>query len=428
MDKHNIIDLMLKAAMKMKPILRRFLPMNVLRGIKRRIIDASIAKMNARPLKLRFIRSANPDGINLIGYIKAEMGLGQSCRLVAGGLETAGIPFTVYNYEQASIMRYNDQTWAHKITNTTPYNINLFHLNPYEMPSAFLNIGRGVWRKRYNIAFWLWELEEFPAEWEEAFKLVDEVWAPSEFTSNCVRKVTDKPVHTMPYALRAPECGEYRRRHFELPENLTLFLCMYDCNSTMARKNPIGAVKAFKKAFGRDNVNVGIIVKVNNAKDSDIVQIKTELDGYPGVYIFSEVMDKVKVNGLIACADVLISLHRAEGFGLVPAEAMFLGTPVVSTNWSSTTEFMNHDVTCLVDYEFVEIKESDGPYPSGSRWAEPNINQAADYLKKLYDDEEYRNNLAKKAKQYIEGKFAPESMALLLSKRIAEIYDTVASS
>jgi glycosyltransferase involved in cell wall biosynthesis len=374
---------------------------------------------------LRFSRTDFFYGVNLIGYIRGEIGLGQSCRLVAESLHAAEIPFTVFNYEQVSAMRFNDNTWEHKITNTTPFSINIFHINPYEMPLAFLRIGKNVWNKRYNIAFWLWELEKFPKEWENAFFLADEIWTPSEFASQSIRNATSKPVRTIPYALTAPPCGNYDRKYFNLPADKILFLCMYDCNSTIERKNPLGVVSAYKKAFSKKNNQAGLVIKINNPQREDLRLIKSELDGYPNIFILSDVLDKTQVNALISCVDVYVSLHRAEGFGLVPAEAMLLGTPVIATNWSANAEFMDNEVACMVDYTLITIQQDYAHYKAGNRWADPDINQAAEYMKKLCNNENFRNHIAVQAEKHIKKLFAPERIADLIRHRISEIYDGV---
>jgi len=407
---------------KMKPILTKFLPISLLRKVKRQLANSAMKKLESESNYLPFNRKAHNDGINLIGYIQGEIGLGQSCRLVAQGLEAAGLDFTVYNYSKVSAIRMTDSSWTHKTTNSTPFNINLIHINPYELPLAFSRIGKEVWDERYNIAFWLWELGVFPKEWEPAINLVDEIWTPSEFVSNSIRRVTDKPVKTIPYAVTTPNYGHYSRDDFNLPYNKILFLCMYDCSSTMTRKNPIGVINAYEQAMSGDDEDVGLVVKINNAQQSEVDELKRALSSCSNVFIISDVLDKEQVNALIACVDVCVSLHRAEGFGLVPMEAMFLGTPVIATNWSANTEFMNNDVACMVDYTFVYITEDSGPYKAGNQWAEPNISHAADYIKKLSLDEELREQLAERAKVHIAEHFAPDKAAMMINSRIEEIY------
>ena len=424
------MNVLIKAALntsdKCKPVLVKLLPAKLLRGVRKRMLNAAIAKLEHAPLE-PFARSANADGVNLIGYIKGETGLGQSCRLIAAGLEAARIDFTVYNFEYASSMRFKDTTWSSKITNETPLNINIIHVNPDELPRAFVQLGRKTWDKRYNIAFWLWELERFPLEWMNVLVLVDEIWTPSEFVSQNLRKITTKPVKTIPYALTTPIRGEYGRQDFNLPSNKFLFLCMYDRISTLERKNPLGAIKAFRQAFQQENDSVGLVIKINNTDQKDLSIINEKLAGCKNIYILHGTYDKIKVNALIASVDAYISLHRSEGFGLVMAEAMLLGTPVIATNWSGNTEFMDDTMACMVDYEFTVIKADHGPYKAGSRWAEPDTAHAAGHMKKLFADEKFRVELAKKAKTHAKSHFSPERIAAMMKKRILEIYESEGS-
>ena len=52
-----------------------------------------------------------------------------------------------------------------------------------------MDVGKNQWDTRYNIGYWLWELEEFPKEWLPAFHLLDEVWTPSEFYFAKLKKI-----------------------------------------------------------------------------------------------------------------------------------------------------------------------------------------------------------------------------------------------
>jgi glycosyltransferase involved in cell wall biosynthesis len=421
--KLNPIIAVIKVALIAKPLLVKLLPIKFLRNVKKNMVTSAMKKLRRESCLKPFNRKAFSDGVNLIGYIQGEIGLAQSCRLVAHGLQEAEMPFTIYNYKQVSDMRFNDNSWNYKISEELPYNVNIFHINPYELPLAYFRLGRDKWDERYNIAFWLWELEKFPEEWEDAFLLADEIWTPSEFAS---QSIIGKPVHTIPYALSMTECGDYGRTFFELPEEFFLFLCMYDCNSTMERKNPLGAISAYKLAFSKDDKNVGIVLKINNPQQKDIEFIKRELYGYSNIFLIAEVMDKPQVNALISCVDVFVSLHRAEGFGLVMAEAMMLGTPVIATNWSSNTEFMDNDVACMVDCELVQIEKDIGQYKAGNRWAEPDINQAAEYMKELRTNEAKRKQLTEKAKAHILEHLSPQKAADLITRRINEIYTEAA--
>lgn len=404
----------------LKPVLLKIFPYETLKNMKRRMIANSHKKLQ-HVHKVPFCRATHEDGINLIGNIKADTGLGQSCRLVAAELEECRVPYSIYQYNQLGLMSNTNVQFDSKISKELLYNINVIHINPHELGLAFQQLGQSVWDERYNIGFWLWELEEFPDEWTPCFQCLDEIWTPSEFISNAVRKKTDLPVVTVPYHVEVSISKRYNRSDFHLPEELFLFLMMYDRTSMTERKNPEAVINAYKRAF-RDCNQAGLVIKVNNCNEEELEVIKKEMEAYPHVYYITEILDRNQVNSLIQCVDVVVSLHRAEGFGLVLAEAMLLGTPTIATNWSSNTEFMTKETSCLVDYKIVELTEDMGLFRKGNYWAEPDVEQAAMYMRKLYEKSDYHHKMAVNAKCYIEKRLGLEQAVKAINARINRIY------
>ncbi len=404
-----------------KPILLKAVPVKVLRKMKGKMISDSFGKLNDMNI-IPYETGRYKKGVNLIGNIKAETGLGQSCRLVASALMQTDTKMSVYQYTQLGTQKTGDTSWDAKISRDLPYDINLIHINPYEMGITYLQMDKSAWDYRYNIAYWLWELEEFPDEWTPCFHCLDEIWAPSEFICSAIRKKTPLPVRCMPYHVEVSMQREFGRSDFGLPEDKFLFLMMYDHSSGMERKNPVGVLKAFKSAFPKENDKVGLVIKVNNFTKEDEEKIGALLDEYTNVYLMKETLDRDHINSLTKCVDAVVSLHRAEGFGLVLAEAMLLGTPVIATNWSSNTEFMNAEVGCMVDYKMTVIEKDMPPFKAGNCWADPDIVQAAAYMQKLYEDKEYYQQMAVNAREHIQKLLSMERIAGLMKKRLAEIY------
>ena len=418
----NVNQGILRVSETLKPILKKIFPKKLLQKIKQIFVERNYNQM-VNSGREPFDRHKFSDGINLIGLVRAEMGLGQSCRLLANELKAGNIPYSLYDFQLGSkLLKAADHSMDDMISEAFPYNINLIHINPDEMMLMYTRMEAERWNGRYNIAFWLWELEEIPEHWKKFFPMLDEIWTPSEFISNNLRRITDLPVYTMPYCVEAPVDEALSRKYFELPEDKFLFLVMYDSNSTIERKNPTGAIRAFRKAF-KNNADVGIVIKINNAKTRDIERLNHMLKGCTNVYFITETLSKVEVNSLIKLVNVFVSLHRAEGFGLVMAEAMIVGTPVIATNWSSNTEFMNSDVACMIDCKFITLEKDSPPYKKGSVWADPNVEQAARYMRKLYKEPAYYEYLKKKAHEYIIKKLSMENAVSALEKRVGEIYE-----
>lgn len=395
--------------MGIKDTVKKLLPDDVIVQLKSVLEKRNNKMMLAKAAALRPFAQSSAEGlsgINLIGDIKAETGLGQSMRLLAGILEQAGIPFCVIQVDSPGGLEHSDTKWEHKIRTEAIYNINLIHVNPNVWAEVYNALPEEVLAGKYQIAYWLWELEDFPQEWVPCIDTVDEIWAPSEFICASIRKCTNKPVVRVPYIVKLEEGEHYGREYFKLPTDKFLYLMMYDFKSISERKNPGGALEAYKKAFPAERQDVGLVIKVNHLKgNQELQRLQEELGAYKNVYFLTENMSWLEVESLIKSVDVLISLHRSEGFGLPMAEAMALGTPVVCTNWSATTEFMDETCACLVGYQLITLEKRVGPYKKGSRWADADVEQAARYIAELSEEKEHYRELAangqKKVHEYL---------------------------
>lgn len=413
--------------MKYKEPIKKVLPITLLRKCKAAVVNHKIAQYQPQVIQSDQY-GMQPFGVNLIGDIRIEIGLGQSMRLIANILEHSGHKFGIINLPLNVEVSRNDHSWDHKITDHPIYGINLIHINPQDMGLSYLRLGDAMFRNRYNIGFWLWELEEAPKEAYLAVKFVDEIWTPSEFTSNCFRKITNKPVYTIPYHVTAESDSRYGRAHFGLPEDKFLYLLLFDFNSTLLRKNPQAAIEAFRNAFSPEQQDVGLVIKVNNATPECMETLKALLEGYKSVHYITKTLSKAEVNSLIANVNVFVSLHRAEGFGLVMAEAMLLKTACIATNWSSNTEFMNSDTACMVSCTMKQIEEGEGSYPPGAIWADPSVEETTMYMRKLKEDPEYYRGMVDRAYSYASEVLGKDRISTMMEERISLINDAILSN
>ncbi|WP_138227203.1 glycosyltransferase [Paenibacillus algicola] len=363
------------------------------------------------------------EGINLIGYSRAEMGIGESCRIAANSISAAGIPFGIINFQGTSSARMEDLTWLSKEIKYPIYKINVFHINAEQMPELNVRYNDLLFKDRYNIGVWHWELPDFPEDWTDSFQYVDEIWAPSTFVAQALAIKSPVPVIKIPHSIEVT-IKEYRdRKYYDLPENSFLFLTMYDVRSYQERKNPEASINAFKISFEPDDMSVGLVIKVNSyrSKSNEFLKLKSMIEGYRNIYIINETLSRNDVNALLNVCDSFISLHRSEGFGLGLAEAMYLGKPAIGTNWSSTTDFMNYDNSCLVKYTLVHPTRDFGPYKAYQYWAEPDINHASEFMKKLVDDNKFYTDIGSEGQTFIKKYYSPSSVGQEISKRLKYI-------
>lgn len=365
-------------------------------------------------------------GVNLLGYMSSEHGIGEAVRLTANCLTDSNIEWTGIDFEVGNPCRKKDVTYKNKIEDYVKYNISILNVNADQFPVLKDNTPKELW-DTYKIGIWYWELPEFPWKWMRAFLNVDEIWAPTKFIYDCLKKCAPCPVFHMPPGIyRKPvDKTVYTRAYYGLPEKAFLFLNMFDVYSFSERKNPEAAVKAFQLAFSATDMSVGLVLKLNNSgySDKDSEKLKKIIKDYENIYIIAETLSREAVNGLLTVCDVAVSLHRSEGLGLLCEEAMFYGKPVIATAWSGNMDFMTQDTACLVKYEMISVGKDTGVYEAWQKWADPDVGQAADYMKRLANDREYYTAISESAQEYIRDSFSPEICGKRMKERLIEISD-----
>jgi glycosyltransferase involved in cell wall biosynthesis len=238
---------------------------------------------------------------------------------------------------------------------------------------------------RKLIAYWVWEMPQVPPTWQRAFRLANEIWVPTNFVADALRTSgCQTPIRVVPYPVRAPVMPDVALRDDATPLRV---LTVFAYDSGFERKNPIAAVAAFREAFG-DRTDVELLVKVRGHSTTGEPERRfaAAIAGMANVRVQAGSIAPGDYERLLADADIVLSLHRAEGFGLVLAEAMLLGKPVVCTAWSGNLDFMNEMSACLVPATLTEaLDESDAYRDLRTHWAEPSIAAAADWLRRLED-------------------------------------------
>ncbi|MDE1905400.1 MAG: glycosyltransferase [Rhodospirillales bacterium] len=263
----------------------------------------------------------------------------------------------------------------------------LLAVNAPSLPLMLARAERTMLRRRI-IGSWAWELPVVPKSWVAGGRYVHEVWAPSPFVAQALEAVLPGRVRMVPYPLAL--CGlpaEDEALGLNLPSHITVTLMVLSLGSSFTRKNPLAGVAAFKRAFANRTDQL-LIVKLQGAAAYPREAAQIEAVAGPNVQVVSGVWPEARMAALMARADIILSLHRSEGFGLVLAQAMLRGKPVVATGWSGNMVFMDEISAALIGYELVTVKDKTGIYKplQGARWAEPDVAHAAEWLCKLGDD------------------------------------------
>lgn len=359
-------------------------------------------------------------GVNVAGYIRTESGVGQGVRFLIGALRRAGIAHTLTDLSFNVQSRRGDETFEH-FSDRFEHPISLFAVNADQVPEMVPVVGAQRLAGRYNVGYWAWELDPFPERWLGSFEPFEEIWTPSRFCADVIGAVSPIPVRRVPHAVAVEPGPAASRERFGLPGSTFLFLFMFDYMSFAERKNPLGLVRAFRRAFaGRDDVAL-VLKSINREFDPEgAAALAAEAAG-SRVITIDRYLDRQEVVDLISVCDAYASLHRSEGFGLTLAEAMALGKPVVATHWSGNTDFMTPANSFPVGYRLVTLERDFGPYAAGGCWADPDPDHAVEELRRVAEDPGRAAAVGLRAAEEVRAQLGPDAVAALLRRRIAAI-------
>jgi glycosyltransferase involved in cell wall biosynthesis len=335
-------------------------------------------------------------GIIIAGELTRASGLGESARLMAAAAKHLGLPVWTIDLPPPVDATPEVDLVASEIP---PPGVPLvLHVNAPMLPLALLRLPSAVTRDRPIIGYWAWEMPEVPPEWRPALACVSEIWVPSRFTAAALEPLLPGRVRVVPPALAVvpPVASSLDRAAFGLPESAVVVLVSFNLASSFARKNPFAAVAAFRGAFG-DRPDRILVLKVSHPDHApaDFARL-AHMAQAPNIRLDTRILPPEDRHALTACADIVLSLHRGEGFGLVLGEAMLLGKPVVATGWSGNTDFMDGTNSALVGYRLAPARDDRSVYRG--LWAEPDVADAANRLRTLADDPALRRRLGERAR------------------------------
>jgi glycosyltransferase involved in cell wall biosynthesis len=361
-------------------------------------------------------------GVNIVGFVRAELGIGEAARLLIAAVKAARIPYAVVPVEKFVPSR-QEHPFSDLGTEDPNYDVNIVVLNPPELLGWFAaGDGAALLNGRYTIGNWWWEVTQFPESMRVATHLVDEVWVGSTHAADAVAPVLLKPVLTFRLPFARPNVRSIDRKRFGVPDKSFLFLFTFDFHSVFERKNPLAVIEAFTTAFAPGEGPHLLVKSINGVNRPDeLAQLYAAADARPEIHIVDGYVARDEQHGLIAACDGYVSLHRAEGFGLTMAEAMAFEKPVIATGYSGNLEFMHAGNSHLVPYELTTIPPGCDPYPVGGEWADPDIETAAHLMRRVYERPDEARQLGKRARSDIERLHSPEARAQFLVARLETI-------
>lgn len=348
------------------------------RNLRREALFSATAWLAPR---VRRPEPAGQGSLTVAGYFGAASGLGSATRRLYDGLCTAGL--TPLQADLTGPLRQGP--WGAPLVVPTGAGTLIVHVNGPMLPWALLAIGRRAVANKRVIAVWNWELPLLPRDWERGLQACHRIWVPSRFTAQACTRLGGPPVTVVPYPQPPPRPSALRRTDFGLPEDAFIGLQVFDAASSLARKNPLAAIAAHRAAFGNSSDHL-LVLKAHNAARAGRAwaEVVAAAAATPNVRLIDQHMPRDDLSALMAAADVIVSLHRAEGYGFVIAEAMALGKPVVATGWSGNVDFMAGPGSYPVPWRLVPARDPQTTYELPQmEWAEPDIAAAAAMLEAI---------------------------------------------
>ncbi len=365
--------------------------------------------------------------VRIVGYLRDGLGLGEAARSYARALTAAGlgveavaVPAPMEQFGDAGRpARRQRVAWeAPPPVDGSPPTVEIVCVNPPEL-MRLQRAGVGKTEGVHRIGVWAWELDALPADWGDAFELVDEVWAYSEYVASAFRGAP-VPVTVMPLTIDV-ERLEHAGAVSSGGEPFT-FLFVFDLLSSLERKNPLGLIEAFRSAFALGE-GPRLLIKTSNGdnRPQELEQLRVAALGRPDVEVVDEFLPADERDALIADCDCYVSLHRAEGFGLTLAEAMAAGRPAIATGFSGNLDFMTSDTARLVRWSAELVKPGSAIYTAGASWAEPDLADAAAALREAWSAPDTLRARAERGQEHVRRRLAPDAVGERMRARLDQV-------
>lgn len=359
-----------------------------------------------------------PFGVNLVGYHQAEAGLGVAVRRVARSLDAAGIDWVAVD---------NTRTASRREAASSPlgdprFRFNLMLMAPDQVAGFVDEVGPELLANRYTIGLWYWETDRLNPAQRHGLDYVDEIWGATDYLRDIFAANTALPVRRVPipFAFDDPDRSNATRERVGLDDRFT-FLFSFDFLSVAARKNPLGVVEAYRRAFPEVGDQRLVLKSINGSRFADVrKRLNWAIGDRPDIELWDRYLDASDRLSLVALSDVYVSLHRSEGLGLTIAEAMAVGTPVIASRYSGNLDFSDDTTAWLIDGQEILV----GPghhYPPDGHWFDPDIQQAAEVMRRLASDPTASRSRSAAAKSRV-AEFSPAFCGELAMARLRELW------
>ncbi len=363
--------------------------------------------------------------VEIAGIVDGDSGLATNAAMSAAAFQSLGL--------QANLRHISDLNNPRALAIRPPRrrlvrSVILHHVNADRVPQQILARALAVGNKPLHIGYLLWELDKIPQSHALAGELLDDIWAPTRFVQDIYERAYGRKVVNIGKAISLPQVEAANLEGYGISRASRVFLTCFDTNSSVERKNPLAAVRAFLQAFPRDN-SVRMIVKATppgpNAWGDPHQQMKTirrlaRKDRR--VVVIEDTLPFYNLIALIKRADCIVSTHRAEGFGYIPAYGLNFAKPVIVTDYSGTQDFCTPDTAYPIPCNLVTTQTSEIIAPvSGAVWADINVAETAMAMRQVLDNPDDAKQRGLAGQRLMKNYYSPEAHAARYLKRLKQL-------
>lgn len=348
------------------------------------------------------------------------------------GIERSGIPAA---YILPLFEPYSRHVREANLENKPWGCINVFSAPLEKLADLMLSHGLQNFNGRYNIGYCNWETSVLPQSRKLGLELLDEVWVATEFQKKIFIAAADKPVHVMPYpVVAAKPDARLGRAFFDISQDAYVFLTSMEVVDWMPRKNILGVIDAFRRAFPDQKENVRLIVKTRyldkgicSKSNGYMMRIQQNAVEDQRILLFHNDYSDTEMASLYSIADCYVSLHRNSAYGRAVMEAMLQEKPVIVTRGSGCADYTHEQnaalidaVPCSVVYDTYEHLE----YDPRHQWLDPDIAMAAKAMRRMASDRAYAASLGRAGRETILKNYSLEACSQRMRARLETLLQT----
>lgn len=368
----------------------------------------------------------NSKGVNFFGSFKTSDGIGKAASLNLKCFKLSNIDFDEFVLSRPVAPQSSDDTVINgELLKNLKYSINYFHFSSRWIKHYFSQVKKEELRKFYNIGYWVCETPNFSDEYLKELNFFDEIWTASTFCQEIFAKKCNIPIVKISHPIeKRPLSIRVKSRALGRVKDPFTFLNMFNVYSDAERKNPLFTIRAFLNAY-ENNLDVRLIMKIYNIEfDPALAEILSKITKqHKNIKIIDSYIEDSEIQSLYDRADVYVSLHRAEGFGLCISDAISRGIPVITTGYSGNMDFCQFNKIRLVDYNLNPIGHDRLRYLNDDEWAEPSMSDAVKAFHEVREFYSLWANNALSARSDVNKSFSMEKISQSISNRINLIND-----